>query len=91
MQQVLTHPVLGEDRRSDTWYMPLVLPERLEFLCRDTNMQSGGTKKSFISQISQKKLPLSVEVGEILYLCKYTPEQWLTALALLNKCPLKRR
>lgn len=28
-----THPVLGEERLSDTWYIPLVLPEMLEFLC----------------------------------------------------------
>ncbi len=40
-----THPVLGEERRSDTWYMPLVLPERLEFLWRDTNMQVGGKRR----------------------------------------------
>lgn len=30
----LTYPVLGEERRSDTWYTPLVLPDRLEFLCK---------------------------------------------------------
>lgn len=44
-QEQLTYPVLGEERRSDTWYMPLVLPERLEFLCRDTNMQTGGKQR----------------------------------------------
>lgn len=32
---LLTHPVLGEERRSDTWYIPLVLPEMLEFLWRE--------------------------------------------------------
>ena len=25
-------PVLGDERLSDTWYMPLVLPDMLEFL-----------------------------------------------------------
>jgi len=29
---VLTYPVLGEERLSDTWYIPRVLPEMLEFL-----------------------------------------------------------
>lgn len=27
-----TYPVLGEERLSDTWYTPLVLPDKLEFL-----------------------------------------------------------
>lgn len=42
---MLTYPVLGEERRSDTWYMPLVLPERLEFLWKDTNMQIGRKQR----------------------------------------------
>lgn len=28
-----TYAVLGEERRSDTWYIPLDAPEILEFLC----------------------------------------------------------
>lgn len=38
-EQRVTYPVLGEERRSDTWYKPLVLPERLEFLCRRADVR----------------------------------------------------
>lgn len=37
----LTYPVLGEERRSDTWYTPLVLPDRLEFLWKIQNMEES--------------------------------------------------
>lgn len=46
-----TYPVLGEERRSDTWYIPLVLPERLEFLWKKKHAERKKTDESVIRDI----------------------------------------
>lgn len=43
-----TYAVLGEERRSDTWYIPLDVPEILEFLYerkRDKSSESVCMRK----------------------------------------------
>lgn len=60
---LLTHPVLGEERRSDTWYIPLVLPEMLEFLWRERERQR---KQRVGSNVLLRKCPVSPSFSNII-------------------------
>lgn len=48
-----TYAVLGEERRSDTWYMPLDAPEILEFLYERKKENEGKMWEKILQNFTE--------------------------------------